>query len=128
MFEPLQDESLPVDLLVGSEADSTTDDADSLFDECDIEDSVIDESDPDIEEDASFSDDDVIPPPEHYLEIEENVDVGRLRQERYSPETQKQLDRVKEHCIRYKNMEAPDQELFANIASFLGIVITSTKT
>jgi hypothetical protein len=103
---------------VDAVADSTTDDADSLFDESGLKDSVFDESDPDTEDDASISDDDVLPPLEHYLEIGENLNVGRLQQERYSPETQKQLDRVKEHCIQYENMQAPVQALFVNIAIF----------
>ena len=100
MFQPQQDKNLPVDLLVDAEADSETDDADSVFDESDLGDSVFDESDPD-------TDDDGVLPPEHYLEIGENLNVGRLRKDRYSRNTKKQLDRVKEHCIQYKNIQAP---------------------
>jgi hypothetical protein len=49
MFQSQKDESIPVDLLVDAVADSTTDD-------------------------ASLSDnDDVLPPPEHYLELGENT-------------------------------------------------------
>jgi hypothetical protein len=119
MFQPQQDESLLMDLLVDAMADSTTDDTDSLFDESGLEDSVFTESDPDTEDDASLSaDDDVLPPPEHYLEIGENLDVGRLRQERYSPKTQKQLDRVKEHCIQYENMQAPSKDYLLTLLFF----------
>jgi hypothetical protein len=108
MFQPKQDESLSMDLLVDAMADSSTDDTDSVFDDSGVGDNIFDESDPDAKDDTSLSDDDdVLPPPEHYLE-EENIDVDRLRQERYSPETKKQLARVKEHCIQYENILAPD--------------------
>ncbi|KAM0124767.1 hypothetical protein ACHAO1_010922 [Botrytis cinerea] len=36
-------------------------------------------------------------PPEYYLAAAASLDVGRLRQKRYSPKTQIQLDTVKEH-------------------------------
>jgi hypothetical protein len=74
MFQSQKDESIPVDLLVDAVADSTTDDADSPFNKSGLEDSVFYESDPGTEDDASLSDnDDVLPPPEHYLEIGENT-------------------------------------------------------
>ena len=111
-----QEESPLMDLPVDAIADSTTDDTDSVFDESGIRDSVFDESDPNTEDDTSLSDDDcALPPPKHYLEMGENLNVGRLRQDRYSPDTQKQLDRVKEHCIQYEHVKAPVQALFTNV-------------
>ena len=67
-----------MDLLVDAMAmaDSITDDTDSLFDESGHEESIFSESNPNTDNDASLSDDDILPPPEHYLEIEETLDVG----------------------------------------------------
>jgi hypothetical protein len=79
MFQPQQEERLLVDLPVDAMADSTTDDTDSVFDESGVRDSVFDESDPNTEDDTSLSDDDgALPPPKHYLEMGENLNVGRL--------------------------------------------------
>ena len=63
MFQTQQEGSLPMDLLVDAMADSTTDDTDSLFDKSGHEESIFSESDPDTDDDASLSDDDVLPPP-----------------------------------------------------------------
>jgi hypothetical protein len=91
------------------ETDSTTDaDTDSLFDGSDDDEtditsgadtdslSEIDDSD----DDASLFDDEVRHPPEHYLTAAANLNVQRLRHQRYSPKTQDRLDWVKEHCIQ----------------------------
>jgi hypothetical protein len=55
MFQPEQDESLPVDLLVNAVADRMANNTESLFDESSLEDSVFNESDPDTEDNASLS-------------------------------------------------------------------------
>ncbi|KAH7378653.1 hypothetical protein BKA64DRAFT_648650 [Cadophora sp. MPI-SDFR-AT-0126] len=52
------------------------------------------------EEDSD--DDEVRHPPEYYRAKAANLDVQRLRQKQYSPETQAQLDRVKEHYDQYE--------------------------
>jgi len=89
------------------EDESTSDsDSDSLFDneadsgaDTDL-DSLLAEEDSDDEED--LFDDEVRHPPEHYRANAANLDVQRLRQRRYSPKTQAQLDRVKEHHEQYE--------------------------
>ena len=82
--------------------ESTSDsDTDSLFD--DEEDSETDTdldsllAEEDNDDDDDLFDDEVRHPPEHYRANAANLDVQRLRQKRYSPKTQAQLDRVKEH-------------------------------
>ncbi len=87
--------------------ESTSDsDADGLFDDeadsgtdTDL-DSLLAEEDSDADDD--LYDDEVRHPPEHYRANAANLDVQRLRQRRYSPKTQAQLDRVKEHHDLYK--------------------------
>jgi len=87
--------------------ESTSDfDSDSLFDneadsgaDTDL-DSLLAEEDSDDEDD--LFDDEVRHPPEHYRANAANLDVQRLRQRRYSPKTQAQLDRVKEHHEQYE--------------------------
>jgi hypothetical protein len=96
---PHNEDSLPVD----DESDSASDfDTDSLFDDSDDEADTA--SDTDLEnpleevnnntddDDDDLFDDEVRHPPEYYLTTEANLDVGRLRQKRYSPKTQKRLD------------------------------------
>jgi len=86
--------------------ESTSDsDADGLFDDeadsgtdTDL-DSLLAEEDSDADDD--LYDDEVRHPPEHYRANAANLDVQRLRQRRYSPKTQAQLDRVKEHHEQY---------------------------
>jgi hypothetical protein len=56
-----------VNLIVHAVADSTTDEADGVFDGSRLEDNVFDESDPDTEDDASSSDYDVLVPPDTIL-------------------------------------------------------------
>ena len=51
--------------------------------------------DDDTDDESWLFDDEVKHPPEHYLAEAEELDVQRLRQRRYSPKTQVQLDRVK---------------------------------
>ncbi|XMA19910.1 hypothetical protein WAI453_012701 [Rhynchosporium graminicola] len=74
------------DSLFDDEADSDTDtDLDSLVAE--------EYSD----EDDDLFDDEVRYPLAYYVANAANLDVQRLRQRRYSPKIQAQLDRVKEH-------------------------------
>jgi hypothetical protein len=47
-------------------------------------------------------DDEARHPPEYYRAKAANLDMQRLRQKRYSPKTQAQLDRVKEHHDQYE--------------------------
>ena len=82
--------------------ESTSDsDTDSVFDDeagsgTDTDmDSLVAEEDSDSDNDLFNNK--VRHPPEHYRANATNLDVRRLRQERYSPKTQAQLDRVKEH-------------------------------
>jgi hypothetical protein len=92
------------------ENDSTTDaDTDSLFDSSDDDETDItsgadtdspSEIDDDTDDDASLFDDEVRHPPEHYLIAAANLDVKRLRQQRFSPKTRDRLIVVKEHCIQ----------------------------
>lgn len=93
-----EEDNLPID----DEADSTSDsDADSLFDRSD--DDADTASEPDSErareevDDNTDKDDDLFDsevryPPEYYLAASANLDVGRLRQKRYSLKTQDRLD------------------------------------
>ena len=66
-------------------------DSSSVFDL----DSLFDGIDDDTDDESWLFDDEVQHPPEHYLAEAEELDVQRLRQRRYSPKTQVQLDRVK---------------------------------
>jgi hypothetical protein len=106
MHQPRHDEDyLPID----DESDSTSDsDTDSLFDG--IDDEADTASDTDLEEvdsntddddDDDLFDDEVRHPPEYYIAASANLDVGRLRQKRYSPKTQGRLDWVKDHHDQY---------------------------
>ncbi|KAH6704302.1 hypothetical protein BKA61DRAFT_636094 [Leptodontidium sp. MPI-SDFR-AT-0119] len=96
----LDDESTSnsdTDSLFDDEADSGTDtDLDSLLAEEDSND------------DDDLFDDEVRHPPEHYRANAANLDVQRLRQKRYSPKTQAQLDRVKEHHEQYYTFQTWD--------------------
>ncbi|KAL5312965.1 hypothetical protein ACEPPN_019391 [Leptodophora sp. 'Broadleaf-Isolate-01'] len=96
----LDDESTSdsdTDSLFDDEADSGTDtDLDSLLAEEDSDD------------DDDLFDDEVRHPPEHYRANAANLDVQRLRQRRYSPKTQAQLDRVKEHHEQYCTFQTWD--------------------
>jgi hypothetical protein len=88
--------------------DKNTSDSDtnSLFDnEADARtdtnlDSVLAKEDSDNDDDDVF-DDKVRHPLEHYRAKAANLDVQRLRQKRYSPKTQAQLNRGKEHYNQY---------------------------
>jgi hypothetical protein len=87
--------------------ESTSDsDTDSVFDDeagagTDTDmDSLVAEEDSDVDDD--LFDDEVRHPPEHYRANAAILDVQRLRQKRYSPKTQAQLDRVKEHHKQYE--------------------------
>jgi hypothetical protein len=92
------------------ETDSTADsDTASLFDSNDDDETDItsnsdtdspSEIDDDTDDDASLFDDEVRHPPEHYLTAAANLDVQRLRQQRFSKKTQKRLEVVKEHCTQ----------------------------
>ena len=84
--------------------DSSEDEADTASDtgsESRLEeiDNSIDNDDDDLSDD--LSDSDVRHPPEYYIAASANLDVGRLRQKRYSPKTQDRLDWVLEHCDKY---------------------------
>ncbi|KAH7379041.1 hypothetical protein BKA64DRAFT_698284 [Cadophora sp. MPI-SDFR-AT-0126] len=96
----LDDESTPdsdTDSLFDDEADSGTDtDLDSL---------LIEE---DTDNDDDLFDDEVRHPPGHYRANAANLDVQRLRKKRYSPKTQIQLDRVKEHHDQYCTFQTWD--------------------
>jgi hypothetical protein len=105
---PTKKDCVPID----DDLDSTCNtDLDSLFDSSDDEaDSASDtDSESPLEEvsnnteddDDDLFDDEVRYPPEYYIAASANLDVSRLRQERYSPKTQARLDVVKEHHDRY---------------------------
>ena len=93
-----------------TETDSTADtDTDSLFDSSDDDETGItsnsdtnspSEIDGDTDDDTSLFDDEVRHPPEHYLIAAANLNVQRLRQQRYSKKTRNRLEVVKEHCIQ----------------------------
>ena len=93
--------------------ESTSDsDTDSLFDNEEADSgtdtdlySVLAEEDSD--DDDDLFDDEVRHPPEHYRVNAANLDVQRLRQKRYSPKTQAQLDRVKKHHDQYEQYLSP---------------------
>ena len=101
-------------VVIDDESDSTTDsDLDSLFDGSDDEadaasdtdlESLLEEVDSNTDDDDDLFDDEVRYPPEYYLAASANLDVGRLRQKRYSPKTQDRLDWVKDHHERYEPM------------------------
>jgi hypothetical protein len=92
------------------ETDSMADsDIASLFDSSDDDETDITsnsdtdsplEIDDDTDDDASLFDDEVRHPPEHYLIAAANLDVQRLRQQRFSKKTRDRLEVVKEHCIQ----------------------------
>ena len=109
MHQPRHDEDyLPID----DESDSTSDsDTDGLFDNSDNEadtasdtdlDSPLEEVNSNTDDDDDLFDDEVRHPPEYYLAASANLDVGRLRQKRYSPKTQGRLDWVKDHHDQYE--------------------------
>ena len=95
---------------IDAETDSATDaDTDSLFDSSDDDGTdttsgadtgspleIVDDSD----DDVSLFDDEVQHPPEHYLTKAANLDVQRLRRQRYDPKTLDWLDWVKDHCVQ----------------------------
>jgi hypothetical protein len=104
MHQPQHDEAyLPID----DESDSTSDsDTDSLFDSSDDEadtasdtdgDQSLEEVDSNADDTNDLFDDEVRHPPKYYIAASANLDVGRLRQKRYSPKTQSRLDWVKDH-------------------------------
>jgi hypothetical protein len=105
---PLNDED---DLLIDDDFDNAGDsDPDSLFDSSDDEvaasntnsESLLDEVDDNTDDDDDdLFDGEVRHPPEYYIAKSNNLDVGRLRQKRYSPKTQDALDWVKEHNEKY---------------------------
>ncbi|KFY96390.1 hypothetical protein V500_02463 [Pseudogymnoascus sp. VKM F-4518 (FW-2643)] len=72
-------------------------DSSSVFDV----DSLLDGSEDGTDDESWLFDDEVKHPPEHYLAEAEELDVQRLRQRRYSPNTQVQLDRVKLQWDQY---------------------------
>ena len=83
---------------------TTSDESDSLFDASDdntenTDDTEIlsEESDNDVDTEALLSDDEGPRPPEYYLAEAESLDVNRLRQQRYSDDTNDRLAWVKEH-------------------------------
>jgi len=96
----LDDESTSgsdTDSFFDDEADSGTDtDLDSLLAEENSDDG------------NDLYDNEVRYPPEHYRAKAANLDVQRLRQRRYSPKTQAQLDRVKEHDEQYCTFQTWD--------------------
>ena len=103
---PLNDEEY---LHIDDDSDSTSNsDADSLFDRSDNEVTSDTDSESLLEVDNNTDNDDddlfdgeVRHPPEYYLAASANLDVGRLRQKRYSPKTQGRLDWVKDHHDQY---------------------------
>jgi hypothetical protein len=56
--------------------------------------------DEDADDDASLFNDEVRHPPEHYLTSTAKLNVEQLRQQRYSSNTQDQIDQVKDHHFR----------------------------
>jgi hypothetical protein len=109
MHRPRHDEDhLPID----SESDSTSDsDTDSLFDGSDDEadtasDTELDSSPEEVDSNSDVDDDlfegEVRHPPEYYLAAAANLDVGRLRQKRYSHKTLNRLEWVKDHHEQYE--------------------------
>ncbi|KAG9236200.1 hypothetical protein BJ875DRAFT_503499 [Amylocarpus encephaloides] len=52
-------------------------------------------------DDDDLFDGEVRHPPEYYLATSSNLDIGRLRQKRYSPKTKGRLDWVKDHHDQY---------------------------
>jgi len=90
---PLNDENY---LHIDDGSDSTSDsDADSLFDHSDNEaasdtgsESLLEEVDNNTDnDDNDLFDGEVWHPPEYYLAVLANLNIGRLRQKRYSPKT-----------------------------------------
>jgi hypothetical protein len=106
---PLNDED---NLLIDDDFDSAGDsDPDSLFDSSDDEvetasntnsESLLDEVDDNTDnDDDDLFDGELRHPPEYYIAKSNNLDVGRLRQKRYSPKMQDALDWIKEHHEKY---------------------------
>jgi hypothetical protein len=108
MHQPRDEEDY---LRIDDDSDSTSDsDTDSLFDDNDDETDTASETDlhssPEQADSNTDVDDDLLEgevrhPPEYYLAAAANLDVGRLRQKRYSPKTQERLDWVKDHHDQY---------------------------
>jgi hypothetical protein len=63
---------------------------------------MLEQTDSDTDGDASFFDDEVQHPPEHYLAAAANFNMRQLRQRRYSPNTRARLGWVKGHHNRYE--------------------------
>ncbi|KAE9373871.1 hypothetical protein N431DRAFT_407568 [Stipitochalara longipes BDJ] len=87
------------------ETDSAADsDIASVFDVSDDDETNvtdISDIDDDEDDDASLFDDEVRHPPEYYLNGAANLDVQRLRQQRFGKKTRARLVVVKEYCIQY---------------------------
>jgi hypothetical protein len=98
MYPSRHEDYIPLD----DESDSTSDsDTDSLFDSSDNKadtasdtdlDKPLEEVDSNTDDDDDLFDDEVRHLPEYYLAASANLDIGRLRQKRYSPKTQGRLD------------------------------------
>jgi hypothetical protein len=99
MHRTQHEDYVPLD----DESDSTSDsDTDSLFDSNNDEADTASDTDSvspleDFDNNTEDDDDDLFDgvvrhPPEYYIDKSDNLDVGRLRQERYSPNTQDRLD------------------------------------
>jgi hypothetical protein len=94
---------LRYDDYIGQEIDDELDtlscsDTHSLFDSSDNKDDTdLESSVSEVEsnDDDNLFDDEIRRPPEFYLAASANLDVGRLRQKRYSPKTQGRLDWAK---------------------------------
>jgi hypothetical protein len=79
------------DAFSDDETDSSTDGDSDIFSDRSHDDDI---------DEASLFGDEEEHPPEYYLAESASLDASRLRQRRYSPKTQEQLDWVKEHWDR----------------------------
>ncbi|KAG9242359.1 hypothetical protein BJ878DRAFT_583873 [Calycina marina] len=108
-----------------STSDSDTDSLieDDVFDEIDFgtdTDLVSSVAEEESDDDDDLFDDELRHPPEHYRANAANLNVQRLRQQRYSPKTQAQLDRVKEHHDHWDPAKCYDDISPQFIHGFLG--------
>lgn len=117
---------------LGSFFDSSDNEADTISD-TDSESPFKEVGDNTNDDDDDDNDDlfegEVRHPPEYYLAAAASLDAGRLRQKRYSPKTQIQLNMVKEHYDQYvSHGDRPCSEYPSNVALLLDTTFSPEKT
>ena len=125
-------------MVIDNKSDSTTDsDLDSLFDSSDNKadvasntdlESLLEEVDSNIDDDNNLFDDKVRYPPKYYLAVLANLDVGRLRQKRYSLRRKTGLTRLRTIISGISQYRLTLLRKSTNVALLLDTTPSSDKT